>query len=66
MLEATFAHPVYSKGFEALPIPVGRHGEPAEIANFIAIMLGPDAAFMHGSIVYIDGGNDAAMTPERF
>ena len=66
MLQATFNHPVYSKGLESLPIPVGRHGDPAEIASFIAVMLGPDASFMHGSIVYVDGGNDAAMAPERF
>ena len=66
LLQGTIDHPIYSKGFEALPIPVGRIADPAEIASFVAVMLGPDASFMHGSIVYIDGGNDAAMAPERF
>ncbi len=66
LLQGTRDHPLYSKGFDGLDIPVGRLATPAEIADFITIMLGPRAAFMLGSIVYLDGGNDAAMLPERF
>jgi NAD(P)-dependent dehydrogenase (short-subunit alcohol dehydrogenase family) len=66
MLQGTLDDPESRAGFEAMPMPLGRHGTPEEIADFIAIMLGPKAAFMHGSVVYLDGGNDAAMFPERF
>ena len=66
LLQGTLDHPVYSKGFESLDIPLGRMGTPSEIAGFIAMMLGPIAAFMHGSIVYVDGGNEAATLPDRF
>ena len=66
LLQGTRDHPVFSKGFDGLDIPVGRLGTPDEIANFIGIMLGPAAAFMQGSIVYLDGGNEAAMLPDRF
>jgi len=66
MLESTQDHPVYSKGFAALDIPLGRHATPEEIAAFILLMMGPAAAYMHGSIVYVDGGNDAATFPDRF
>ena len=66
LLQGTLDHPVYSKGFASLDIPLNRKGTPSEIADFIAVMLGPLAAFMHGSIVYIDGGNEAAMLPDRF
>ena len=66
LLQGTRDHPVYSKGLDGLDIPVGRLATPAEIAAFIAMMLGPLAAFMQGSIVYVDGGNEAAMLPDRF
>ncbi len=36
--------------------PVGRAGQPADIAGLIAFMAGPDGAFMTGSYVLIDGG----------
>jgi hypothetical protein len=29
-------------------------------------MLGPEAAFMQGTILYMDGGIDAAVRPDRF
>ena len=66
LLQGTLDHPVYSKGFDGLDIPLGRLASPEEIATFIATMLGPVAAFMHGSIVYVDGGNEAATLPDRF
>ena len=29
-------------------------------------VLGSDAAFVHGSVWYVDGGSDAVTRPERF
>jgi NAD(P)-dependent dehydrogenase (short-subunit alcohol dehydrogenase family) len=66
MLAATFEHPVYGKGAEALDIPLDRHAEPAEISSVAAFLLGPEASYVHGSIWYVDGGNDAAIRPDRF
>lgn len=66
LLQGTRDHPLYSKGFDGLDMPIGRLATAAEIADFITIMLGPRAAFMLGSIVYLDGGNEAAMLPDRF
>ena len=66
MIEETRAHPVFSKGFEALEIPVGRLASPEEMAGIIAFLLSPAAAFIHGSIVYADGGNDAHLRPDAF
>ena len=36
--------------------PVGRAGRPADIAGLIAFLSGPDAEFMTGSYVLMDGG----------
>ena len=66
MLEATFEHPLYGDAARALKMPLGRYGEPEEIAALVAYMFGPEAGFIHGSIFYIDGGNDASIRPDRF
>jgi NAD(P)-dependent dehydrogenase (short-subunit alcohol dehydrogenase family) len=36
--------------------PVGRVGQPADIAGLVNFMVGPDGAFMSGSYVVMDGG----------
>lgn len=40
--------------------PIGRMGTPEEIANLALYICSPAAAFMHGSVVTIDGGWTAA------
>lgn len=37
-------------------IPLGRIGEPEDVAGAIAFLLGPDAAFVTGENLLIDGG----------
>ncbi len=66
LLEATHEHPVFGKGLAALDIPLGRHATSDEIAGVMAFMLGPEAAYVHGAIWYVDGGNEAATLPDRF
>jgi NAD(P)-dependent dehydrogenase (short-subunit alcohol dehydrogenase family) len=40
-------------------IPVGFAAAPEQVASWIVMMLGEDAEFMCGSVVYVDGGSDA-------
>jgi NAD(P)-dependent dehydrogenase (short-subunit alcohol dehydrogenase family) len=40
--------------------PIGRLGKPEEIANLALYLSSPAAAFVHGSVVAIDGGWTAA------
>lgn len=37
--------------------PVGRPGNPAEIARLIAFLLGEESSFVTGSVYTIDGGH---------
>jgi NAD(P)-dependent dehydrogenase (short-subunit alcohol dehydrogenase family) len=37
-------------------LPLGRIGEPAELAAAIAFLLSPAAAYITGTVVRVDGG----------
>jgi NAD(P)-dependent dehydrogenase (short-subunit alcohol dehydrogenase family) len=39
--------------------PMGRYGEPAEVAAFVAFLCSPDASYLNGGIFPIDGGRMA-------
>ena len=66
LLRGSIEHPVWGKGVADLDIPLGRWAEPEEMAAVIAFLLGPEAGYVHGSLVYVDGGTDATMQPDRF
>ena len=66
LLRGSIEHPVFGPGVAGLDIPLGRRAEPAEIADVVAFLLGPDAGYVHGSLLYADGGNDAVIRPDRF
>ncbi|WP_284638898.1 SDR family oxidoreductase [Paenibacillus silviterrae] len=42
-------------------IPLGRYGEPQELAAFAAYLLSPRNSYMTGSVFYVDGGAVRAM-----
>lgn len=46
-------------------IPVGRPGQPTDIANAVCFLLSPEASFICGSLLYIDGGHDAMGRPDQ-
>lgn len=51
---------------ELYPIPQERAGRPEEVANLLAFLLSPEAGFFCGSVVYMDGGSDAALNPDAW
>ena len=47
-------------------IPLGRLGDAAtDIGVAVRFLLGDDASFCCGSILFVDGGSDALLKPER-
>ena len=66
LLEGGLGDPRFGEAIRSLQVPLGRRGEPDDIAGLVSFLLGPDASWIHGSIYYIDGGNDAEVRPDRF
>jgi NAD(P)-dependent dehydrogenase (short-subunit alcohol dehydrogenase family) len=51
---------------DVFPVPIGRPGSPDEMAALLAFLLSPDAGFFCGSVVFSDGGSDAATRADDF
>jgi NAD(P)-dependent dehydrogenase (short-subunit alcohol dehydrogenase family) len=49
------------RAYERAKIPLGRRGQPEEIAAAYAFLASDDASFVHGAALVIDGGQTAIM-----
>jgi NAD(P)-dependent dehydrogenase (short-subunit alcohol dehydrogenase family) len=66
MLKATREDPTIGRFVDAFPVPVGRAAEADELAAFVQFLLGPDARFFCGSVIFVDGGTDALLRSDDF
>jgi 3-oxoacyl-[acyl-carrier protein] reductase len=48
--------PEYRQWQSENEIPVGRYGEPEDIANLVAFLASPRAAYITGAVIPVDGG----------
>jgi 3-oxoacyl-[acyl-carrier protein] reductase len=46
----------YQKNFSASDIPVGRFGEPEELAYLAICLASPLASYITGNVIHVDGG----------
>jgi NAD(P)-dependent dehydrogenase (short-subunit alcohol dehydrogenase family) len=66
LLEACEQDPRFAKAVKEFVPPLGRRAQADEIASVVDFLLGPEAAYVHGSVVFVDGGIDANFRPGRF
>ena len=66
MLQKSLDDPSTGDFVRALPIPLGRFAEPEEMAAVTAFLLSTEASYVHGAVVYVDGGVDPMIRPDRF
>ncbi|MBF8644379.1 MULTISPECIES: SDR family oxidoreductase [Pseudomonas] len=56
----------FGKAVREFVAPLGRAGRPEEIAALVTFLQSEQARFVHGSVVFIDGGMDAMVRAPRF
>lgn len=56
----------FGKAVREFVAPLGRAGRPEEIAALVTFLQSEQAQFVHGSVVFIDGGMDAMVRAPRF
>ncbi|MEM7413071.1 MAG: SDR family oxidoreductase [Myxococcota bacterium] len=66
MVQAIKQDPEMGPYVDRLPIPLQRPGTAEEMAGVIAFLLSDAAAYIHGMMLWVDGGTDAAVRPDRF
>ncbi|MBB3011049.1 SDR family oxidoreductase [Cupriavidus alkaliphilus] len=66
LLQAGLADPRYGDAIRDFLPPLRRRAQAEEVAALIAFLCGPQAAYMHGNVVFVDGGLDAAQRPLTF
>lgn len=55
-------HPVVQR--ISARIPLGRFGTTAELGAMVAFLASPDASYITGQVIYVDGGVTAQLTPK--
>ncbi len=60
MVPTPGSHEVYHdervREIRADAVPLRRLGDPVDIANVVGFLTGPDAAYVTGQVIYVDGG----------
>lgn len=63
MTAAVEKDPVYGEAIRQFmaSIPIGRPGQPEDMADAAEFLLSPKAGFVCGSVLFVDGGHDALL-----
>ncbi len=66
LLEAGLNDPRYGDAIRDFLPPLGRRAQPDEVAALIEFLCSPAASYLHGNVVFVDGGVDAVQRPLDF
>lgn len=65
MLDALLEDEASAPAINAMPVPLGRSAPATEIAKAVLYLLGPDASYVHGQMLFVDGGSEAVVRPDE-
>ena len=66
LFQASLDDPRYGEATRKFVAPVGRSSTPHEIANVVLFLQSEQASFVHGTVIFVDGGMDAMTRTDRF
>ena len=66
MLDKLLNDEEHAPAIRALPVPLQRSAPASEVAGAVVFLLGPDSRYVHGQVLFVDGGVDALMRPDVF
>ena len=64
MLEGLLANPDISPGIEAMPSGIMKSATPEMVATVVDFFLDSESTFVHGQVLYVDGGSEAILRPD--
>jgi NAD(P)-dependent dehydrogenase (short-subunit alcohol dehydrogenase family) len=66
LLQGGLDHPVFGPAIRNFPVPCGGPGTPADVAAAVAFLLGGEARYVCGSVLFVDGGTDALVRGDQY
>jgi NAD(P)-dependent dehydrogenase (short-subunit alcohol dehydrogenase family) len=66
LLQAGLDHPLYGPAIRDFPVPTGGPGTATDVAAAVAFLLGPEARYICGSVLFVDGGTDALVRGDQY
>jgi NAD(P)-dependent dehydrogenase (short-subunit alcohol dehydrogenase family) len=65
MLDRLLSEEEHAPAINAMAVPLGRSAPAEEVAGAVCFLLGPDASYVHGHILFVDGGAHALVAPDQ-
>ncbi len=66
LLQAGLKDEVFGAAIRNFTVPIGDFARPEQIAKGVLFLLGDDADYCVGSVLFVDGGSDALIRPNGF
>jgi NAD(P)-dependent dehydrogenase (short-subunit alcohol dehydrogenase family) len=66
LLQGGLDDPRYGTAIRIFTVPACGFGAPDDVAAAVAFLLGPEARFICGSVLFVDGGTDALLRPDQY